>query len=78
MWIQFRESLKFISYFNESTITAEEIDELNFETEVTTFAKFEKKIKKALNESADADEDKQEEEGEECEKDDSVKLTGDL
>ena len=57
MWIQYRESLKFISYFNESKVTAEEIDELNFETEVVSFAKFEKKIKKTLNESVDEDED---------------------
>ena len=57
MWIQYRESLKFISYFNESKVTAEEIDELNFETEVVSFANFEKKIKKTLNESVDEDED---------------------
>jgi len=51
MWIPFRESLKFISYFNESTITAEEIDKLNFATEVASFARFEKKITKTLNQS---------------------------
>jgi len=73
MWIPFRESLKFIAYFNESTITSEEIDKLNFASEVASFAKFEKKITKSLNKSVD--EDKEEEE---CEKDDAVKLTGDL
>jgi len=76
MWIPFRESLKFIAYFNESTITSEEIDKLNFASEVASFAKFEKKITKSLNKSVD--EDKEEEEEEECEKDDAVKLTGDL
>ena len=55
MWIQFREALKFISYFNESTVTAEEIDNLNFETEVVSFAKFERKISKTLNDSVDKD-----------------------
>ena len=75
MWIPFRESLKFISYFNESTVTAEEIDKLNFATEVASFARFEKKITKSLNKSVQGD-DKEEEE--DCEKDDSVKLTGEL
>ena len=74
MWIPFRESLKFISYFNESTVTAEEIDKLNFATEVASFARFEKKITKSLNKSVQGD-DKEEED---CEKDDSVKLTGEL
>jgi len=74
MWIPFRESLKFISYFNESTVTAEEIDKLNFATEVASFARFEKKITKSLNKSVQGD-DKEEDD---CEKDDSVKLTGEL
>ena len=73
MWIPFRESLKFISYFNECTITAEEIDKLNFATEVASFARFEKKITKSLNKSV-----QDEKEDEECEKDDAVKLTGEL
>lgn len=72
-WIPFRESLKFISYFNESTITAEEIDQLNFATEVVAFAKFEKKLTKSLNKSVQDDKEE-----EDCEKDDAIKLTGEL
>ena len=78
MWIPFRESLKFISYFNESTVTAEEIDKLNFATEVASFARFEKKITKSINKSVQGDDKEEEDKEEECDKDDSVKLTGEL
>ena len=43
----------------------EKIDEMKFETEVATFAKFQKKIAKALKEKEDKNEDKDKEGDEE-------------
>jgi hypothetical protein len=40
MFVKFRESLHFISYFNNAGISMDEIDAMKFDTEVATFAKF--------------------------------------